>query len=92
MHEIVPLIAIKYRSQLYVLGPRHDPRRPPGSACIPVTIGKVYLPMGRELVSVRAGAAGALVGLTGLEEAVLKAATLASTSDCVPFVGLHLQV
>lgn len=44
--------------------------------------------MGRELESVDRAPAGSVIGIGGLEEHVLKTATLSSTLDCPAFTEL----
>lgn len=52
------------------------------------TIGDLYLLMGRELESLDSVAAGNVVGIGGLEEHILKSATLSSTLACPSFSEL----
>lgn len=47
-----------------------------------VTVGQLYVWMGRELSEVTSVPAGNVVGVAGLEEQVLKTATLSSTTQC----------
>ncbi|XP_012272329.1 elongation factor-like GTPase 1 [Orussus abietinus] len=95
-------------SEVYVLGPKHNPRLAlerqragetvqhgtllkdlkPGWYITKVTIEKLYLLMGRELEPVSQMTAGNIVGIGGLEEHVLKTATLSSTIACPSFSEL----
>ncbi len=52
------------------------------------TIGELYILMGRELELVESAPAGSIIGIGGLEEHILKSATLSSTLDCPPFTEL----
>ncbi|XP_076646716.1 elongation factor-like GTPase 1 [Halictus rubicundus] len=87
-------------STVFVLGPKHDPRKvaelpidqtitlkdlKPGRHVTRVTIRKLYLLMGRELEPIDTVTAGNVFGIGDLEEHVLKTATLSSTVDCPPF-------
>ncbi|XP_020293099.1 elongation factor-like GTPase 1 [Pseudomyrmex gracilis] len=53
-----------------------------------VTIRKLYILMGRELEAVNEVPAGNVLGIGGLEEHVLKTATLSTTIACPPFTEL----
>ena len=80
--------------KLYVLQPRYDPRivsvidnslqSPPEyvSSC---TINDLFIFMGKEISSMDAVSAGCVVGIAGLEEHVIKCATLSSTLACPSF-------
>ncbi|XP_076300404.1 elongation factor-like GTPase 1 [Lasioglossum baleicum] len=87
-------------STVFVLGPKHDPRKvaelptdesitlkdlKPGRHVTKVTIRKLYLLMGRELEPTDTVTAGNVFGIGDLEEHVLKTATLSSTVACPPF-------
>ena len=52
------------------------------------TVGDLYLLMGRELELLDSVPAGNVVGIGGLEEHVLKSATLSGTLDCPAFTEL----
>ncbi|XP_011339302.1 elongation factor-like GTPase 1 isoform X2 [Ooceraea biroi] len=60
----------------------------PGRHVTKVTIGKLYTLMGRELVAVNEIPAGNVFGIGGLEEHVLKTATLSTTIACPSFTEL----
>ncbi|XP_076339348.1 elongation factor-like GTPase 1 [Tachypleus tridentatus] len=55
-----------------------------------VTISNLYLLMGKELESLESVPAGNVLGIGGLEEHVLKSATLSSSIYCPPFIDLHM--
>ena len=80
---------------LYVLHPRYDPREVVLS-CVPhsdelppyvskFTVGDLYILMGREVLAVEEVPAGNVLGIAGLEELVLKSATVASSLACPAF-------
>ncbi len=50
------------------------------------TVGELYLLVGRELEELSAAPAGNVIGIGGLEDHVLKSATLTSDFACPPFV------
>ncbi|XP_044577026.1 elongation factor-like GTPase 1 isoform X2 [Cotesia glomerata] len=99
---------IKIGSELFVLGPKHNPeividRKNNGESIEPgeslkelksgwhvtkVTVTKLYMLMGRDLQSIDEVTAGNVVGIGGLEEHVLKTATLSSTIMCPSFTEL----
>ena len=53
-----------------------------------VTVGSVFMMLGRELENLEAGFAGNVIGISGLSEQVLKSATLSSSPWVPPFVEL----
>lgn len=71
--------------QVHVLGPKYDPATP-GEHREVVTIEKLYIIMGRDLIMVDEAPPGSVVGILGLEGHVLKTVTLSSTPNC-PSVG-----
>ncbi|XP_072762084.1 elongation factor-like GTPase 1 isoform X2 [Anoplolepis gracilipes] len=60
----------------------------PGKHITKVTISKLYILMGRELEAVNKVPAGNVFGIGGLEEHVLKTATLSTTVACPSFTEL----
>ena len=89
---------IRKGAQVYVLQPRYDPREaslapsddhdatPPLPAHVSsCTVEAIYILMGRGVVSVEEVPAGSVVGIAGLEQAVLKSATLSDTLACPAF-------
>ncbi|KAJ1909690.1 Cytoplasmic GTPase/eEF2-like protein (ribosomal biogenesis) [Tieghemiomyces parasiticus] len=66
---------------LYALSPKYDPNLPAtlqAQYITEVTVGRLYLLMGRELLPIETAYAGNTVGVAGLDNAVLKTATLCS--------------
>lgn len=71
--------------ELYVLSPRHSPD--PAHHCPPPTkirINALYLLMGRSLEPLASAPAGAIVGIGGLENSILKTGTLCSACEGAP--------
>ena len=54
------------------------------------TVGDIFLLMGRDLEMVEEAAAGNVVGIAGLDQHVLRSATLSSTPICPPFTGMRI--
>ncbi|KAK2588807.1 hypothetical protein KPH14_001682 [Odynerus spinipes] len=98
---------LKVGSEVYVLGPKHNPATAleyqkageeivactlkdlkPGRHITKVTVEKLYLLMGRELDPITESPAGNVFGIGGIEEHVLKTATLCSTIACPSFSEL----
>ncbi|XP_055844530.1 elongation factor-like GTPase 1 [Episyrphus balteatus] len=82
--------------KLFVLAPKHDPRNTNRIATdspfvTEVTIGELYLFMGGELQHLDAAPAGSIVGIGGLENDVIKTATLSSTTYCPSFSDLTVM-
>jgi len=83
-----------YKGQkLYVLQPRYDPRNVSSgdddsslpehvSSC---TVKELFIFMGKEISSVEEVSAGCVLGIAGLEENVIKHATVTSTLACPSF-------
>nr|XP_046243837.1 elongation factor-like GTPase 1 isoform X2 [Scatophagus argus] len=97
---------VKRGQRVFVLGPKYDPARglsmlPEGcstSDCVPevphlscCSIENLYLLMGRELEELEEVPAGNVLGIGGLEECVLKSATLSSSPACSPFTPLNFE-
>ena len=55
------------------------------------TVDDLYLLMGRELEAMESVPAGSILGIGGLENYVLKSATISSTLACPPFMALQLE-
>uniref|UniRef100_A0A8C6WET9 Elongation factor-like 1 n=1 Tax=Neogobius melanostomus TaxID=47308 RepID=A0A8C6WET9_9GOBI len=93
--------------RVFVLGPKYDPALglntlPEGcsaqSDSLPdtphmsrSTLGGLYLLMGRELEELEEVPAGNVLGIGGLEDFVLKSATLSSSPACPPFTPLNFE-
>ena len=80
--------------KLYVLQPRYDPciistiddsSQLPTEHVSPCIIKDLYIFMGKEISSTDTVPAGCVVGIAGLEEHVIKCATLTSTLACPSF-------
>jgi ribosome assembly protein 1 len=97
--------SFKKGDRIYVLGPKHDPRKLIGNSVVTATkltelaadqhittavIEGIYMLMGRELETMEKAVAGNIVGLRGLDEHVLKTATLSDNQYCPAFVDLHV--
>ena len=99
---------IREGSEVYVLGPKHNPRivldrkksgeyvdppsslkdLAPGWHVTKVRIPKLYILMGRDLEPIDKVSAGNVLGIGGLEEHVLKTATISTTVACPSFSEL----
>ncbi|XP_015254716.1 PREDICTED: elongation factor Tu GTP-binding domain-containing protein 1 [Cyprinodon variegatus] len=97
---------VKKGQRLFILGPKYDPAQglsllPDGSSAsdclveVPhlscCTLEKLYLLMGRELEELEEIPAGNVLGIGGLEEYVLKSATLSASPACPPFIPLNFE-
>lgn len=97
---------VKKGQRLFVLGPKYDPAQflcmlPDGchaSDSLPdvphlscCTIEGLYLLMGRELEELGEVPAGNVLGIGGLDEKVLKSATLSTSPACCPFTPLNFE-
>lgn len=96
--------SIKPGDDLFVLGPKYDPCHAPESVdadktlkdleshqhVTRVTLKRIFTLMGRELEEVDEAFAGNVVGLSHLENHVLRSATLSDSLFCPPFVDLHV--
>uniref|UniRef100_A0A3Q1FDF7 Elongation factor-like 1 n=1 Tax=Acanthochromis polyacanthus TaxID=80966 RepID=A0A3Q1FDF7_9TELE len=97
---------VKKGQRVFVLGPKYDPALglsmvPEGcnaSDCVSevphlscCSMESLYLLMGRELEELEEVPAGNVLGIGGLEECVLKSATLSSTPACPPFTPLNFE-
>ena len=58
------------------------------SAIMKAKIGNLYLLLGRELEELQEVKAGNIVGIGGLENYILKSATISSNPACTPFVEI----
>ncbi|XP_033120660.1 elongation factor-like GTPase 1 [Anneissia japonica] len=87
---------IKKGQELLVLGPKHDPRKVMDETLATENekyisrfkVGELYLLMGRELEAMDEVPAGNVLGISGLEEHVLKSATVSSTPMCPAFTSM----
>ncbi|XP_025774487.1 elongation factor-like GTPase 1 [Puma concolor] len=93
--------------KMFVLGPKYSPveflRRVPSGFSTPLddlppvphmaccTLENLYLLMGRELEGLVEVPPGNVLGIGGLQDFVLKSATLCSSPACPPFVPLNFE-
>ncbi|XP_033962713.1 elongation factor-like GTPase 1 [Pseudochaenichthys georgianus] len=97
---------VKKGQRVFVLGPKYDPAKglsmlPVGcmaSDCVPevphmscCSMESLYLLMGRDLEELQQVPAGNVLGIGGLEECVLKSATLSTSPACPPFIPLNME-
>ncbi|XP_072134443.1 elongation factor-like GTPase 1 isoform X1 [Mobula birostris] len=96
---------IRRGQKLYVLGPKYDPSEalaklpenyaPGEDLLIPhlscCTVEDLYLLMGKELEDVQEVPVGNVLGIGGLEDHVLKSATLSTSPLCPPFTPLNFE-
>uniref|UniRef100_A0A663LKM2 Elongation factor-like GTPase 1 n=1 Tax=Athene cunicularia TaxID=194338 RepID=A0A663LKM2_ATHCN len=88
--------------KIFVLGPKYDPAESlhkcsatndlplvPHMACC--TLENLYLLMGRELEDLEEVPAGNVLGIGGLQDVVLKSATLSTSPACPPFTPLNFE-
>ncbi|KAM5170895.1 elongation factor-like GTPase 1 isoform 2-T3 [Mantella aurantiaca] len=97
---------VRRGQRIFVLGPKYDPTEAlpklpsecslstdisaiPHMACC--TLDNVYLLMGRELENLDEVPAGNVLGIGGLEDFVLKSATLSTSPACPPFIPLSFE-
>ena len=91
---------VRRGQKLYVLQPQYDPR---DAMCVDqqdtttlpphvseFTVGDLYVLMGRGVVPVDRVPAGNVVGIAGLEEVVIKSATVSSTLACPAFGAMNV--
>ncbi|XP_060924303.1 elongation factor-like GTPase 1 [Limanda limanda] len=97
---------VKKGQRVFVLGPKYDPTQglrmlPEGCSAsdavceVPhlscCTMESIYLLMGRELEELEEVPAGNILGVGGLQECVLKSATLSTSPACPPFTPLNFE-
>jgi ribosome assembly protein 1 len=75
---------------VYVMGPKYDPTDPT-KFCTQVTVKNLYLIMGRELETLKSVPAGNVFGIGGLEEAVLKSATISTLIECPSLINVDMK-
>lgn len=76
--------------KVYVLGPKYDPSHPT-KYINTVTVENLFLIMGRELESLSEVPAGNVFGISGLQDAVLKSATLSTLTECPSLINLNID-
>ncbi|XP_067827713.1 elongation factor-like GTPase 1 [Heptranchias perlo] len=96
---------IRRGQKLFVLGPKYDPSEalpklpqscsPADDLSIPhlacCTVEDLYLLMGKELENVQEVPVGNVLGIGGLDDYVLKSATLSTSPVCPPFTPLNFE-
>ncbi|KAG8440568.1 hypothetical protein GDO86_006349 [Hymenochirus boettgeri] len=97
---------VRRGQKIFVLGPKYDPMETllklptdctpacelpdiPHMACC--TLDNLYLLMGQELENLEEVPVGNVLGIGGLEDFVLKSATLSTTPACPPFIPLNFE-
>ena len=76
--------SLKIGQQIYVLGPKYDSSHPE-LHCKTVTIERLFIMMGRDLEDIDSISAGNVFAIGGLDDVILKSATLSSTLECPSF-------
>ncbi|XP_065105524.2 elongation factor-like GTPase 1 [Paramisgurnus dabryanus] len=97
---------IRKGQRVFVLGPKYDPSLAlrtlpegcsvadelpaiPHMACC--TVDRLYLLMGRELDELDEVPSGNVLGIGGMEEFILKSATISTSPACPPFTPLNFE-
>ena len=89
---------LKPGDNIFVLGPKFDPAKsgadleaglfPDGCHATKTQIGGLFMLLGRDLEAIEVARPGNIIGIAGLNHAVIKSATLCSGPWCPPFVEL----
>uniref|UniRef100_A0AAY4BD72 Elongation factor-like 1 n=1 Tax=Denticeps clupeoides TaxID=299321 RepID=A0AAY4BD72_9TELE len=97
---------VRRGTKVFVLGPKYDPAQalkmlpegcssadalpsvPHMSCC---TLDSLYLLMGRELEELEEVPSGNVLGIGGMEEWILKSATISTSPACPPFTPLNFE-
>ncbi|XP_046897726.1 elongation factor-like GTPase 1 [Hypomesus transpacificus] len=97
---------VRRGQRVFVLGPKYDPAQglralsdgsaadepaPPVPHLQSCSLDHLYLLMGRELEELEEVPSGNVLGIGGLEESVLKSATLSTSPACPPFTPLNFE-
>ncbi|CAL8246648.1 unnamed protein product [Lota lota] len=97
---------VRRGQRVFILGPKYDPAQglsmlPEGcmaSDSVPAvphltccTLDSLYLLMGRELEELDEVPSGNVLGIGGLEDFVLKSATISTSPACPPFIPLNFE-
>uniref|UniRef100_A0A8D0CLE9 Elongation factor-like 1 n=1 Tax=Scleropages formosus TaxID=113540 RepID=A0A8D0CLE9_SCLFO len=97
---------VRKGQKVFVLGPKYDPAEGlkklpegcstaddlctvPHMACC--SLGSLYLLMGRELEELEEVPAGNVLGIGGMEDWILKSATISTSPACPPFTPLNFE-
>ncbi|XP_041917809.1 elongation factor-like GTPase 1 isoform X1 [Alosa sapidissima] len=97
---------VRRGQKVFVLGPKYDPTQalrtlPEGSSAadpLPAvphlaccSLDSLYLLMGRELEELEQVPSGNVLGIGGMEDFILKSATVSTTPACPPFTPLNFE-
>uniref|UniRef100_A0A671KL10 Elongation factor-like 1 n=1 Tax=Sinocyclocheilus anshuiensis TaxID=1608454 RepID=A0A671KL10_9TELE len=93
---------VRKGQKVFVLGPKYDPSLlPEGCSVADVlpsiphmaccTVDSLYLLMGRELEELDEVPSGNVLGIGGMEEFILKSATISTSPACPPFTPLNFE-
>ncbi|XP_066503596.1 elongation factor-like GTPase 1 [Hoplias malabaricus] len=97
---------VRRGQKVFVLGPKYDPALglrtlPEGCSAADAvpsvphlsccTLDRLYLLMGRELEDLEQVPAGNVLGIGGLEDFILKSATVSTSPACPPFTPLNFE-
>uniref|UniRef100_A0A672PBC9 Elongation factor-like 1 n=1 Tax=Sinocyclocheilus grahami TaxID=75366 RepID=A0A672PBC9_SINGR len=96
---------VRKGQKVFVLGPKYNPslalRLPEGCSVADVlpsiphmaccTVDSLYLLMGRELEELDEVPSGNVLGIGGMEEFILKSATISTSPACPPFTPLNFE-
>ncbi|XP_026122706.1 elongation factor-like GTPase 1 [Carassius auratus] len=97
---------IRKGQKVFVLGPKYNPllalrALPEGCSAADVlpsvphmalcTVDRLYLLMGRELEELEEVPSGNVLGIGGMEEFILKSATISTSPACPPFTPLNFE-
>eukprot|EP00842_Homolaphlyctis_polyrhiza_P004215 jgi/Hompol1/4795/HPOL_001844-RA len=83
---------ISVGQKIRVLAPKYDPNAPDADQHISeATVERLFLIMGRELQDLDSVPAGNVFGIMGLQNCVLKNATICSTQECPSLAGVRLE-
>uniref|UniRef100_A0A3B3R0X7 Elongation factor-like 1 n=1 Tax=Paramormyrops kingsleyae TaxID=1676925 RepID=A0A3B3R0X7_9TELE len=91
---------VRKGQKVFVLSPKYDPLAPgcaptddlpavPHLACRP--LGSLYLLMGRDLEELDEVPSGNVLGMGGMEEVILKSATISTNPACPAFTPLNFE-
>lgn len=81
--------------EVWVIGPKYDPATSADNISADtlhiskITLGSLYILLGRDLETIDKVGAGNILGISGLSDHVLKSATLSSSAWCPPFVPVQ---
>ena len=93
LNNLKPSMVCIFRSNMSVLSAAQSiDRREGGKYMASFTVRNLYLLMGRELESLSSVPAGNVLGIGGLQNCILKSATISSTLACPSFTALPYDV